>query len=840
MSFSSPFGIRVGSTSVTPSGFFIVSDTEPTTRDNGGTLQSGDVWLNSTSDAVSFYVEGTGFVNPPSNITGSQIKALYEAEADTNAFDDAAVAKLAGIADGAEVNVATDLTYTAGTRELASSTGTSTTLPLAVSGGSAGLLDGSDKAQLDSLSADLAAKADLSGGKLLASQVPDIALTVFLGSVADEPSMLVLTGQLGDWVIRTDDNKVYVITGSDPTQASDWTALAYPVGNTDLTYTAGTRELASSTGTNATLPLVVASGDAGLQSGADKAKLDGIADGADVTDLSTESIDALLDVDTSTVAPTDGQALVWDNANSKWEPGTISDAVTSVNTQTGAVSLGIEDLDDFAFATEAGLPYNTWSSDVTPAAGEWVINTNFLYLPRVDSNGVDQTANLEALDGTTSLTITQDGTDYVIPNATIAANELGSGNDRMLIQSGGSPGGIISTIAGQVAQAGMELTSSSFSLTNLPLAAGDILQYDTVSSKFKPSQPNGVASVNTLTGAVSLGIEDLDDVQYSVTTSATLYEFTYAGDSGSAATGEVRLILDPNTSPPSTDKLRLAQTDANGTSVPSFSNGSTVWLSADQVTYVDVTPASFGLSGTNYILDLDSADEDTYDTLGITIGETLYVSATDPNPQTVNPSNREVLRYDTADSKFKPGQLDIQDLGDFELNPGVFYAVWDTQGSSSPTAGEWFPNGSNVIRVNPVDANGTDWSSEMTTLGTTGTFWYSTDGSNWTETVNSGGVSNLPTWFQFGLAPFNVAGQTVFYIAFSDPANPTVPPSPLAEGDILKYDFADAKFKPANTSGIRSLLGIGEYADDTAAGSGGVSSGALYYNTTSNDYRLKS
>ena len=44
-----------------------------------------------------------------------------------------------------------------------------------------------------------------------------------------------------------------------------------------------------------------------------------------VDDLATNiSIDFLADVDTTTVAPTDGQALVWDNANSIWEPGTIS------------------------------------------------------------------------------------------------------------------------------------------------------------------------------------------------------------------------------------------------------------------------------------------------------------------------------------------------------------------------------------------------------------------------------------------------------------------------------------------------------------------------------------
>jgi len=35
----------------------------------------------------------------------------------------------------------------------------------------------------------------------------------------------------------------------------------------------------------------------------------------------TDSIDVLADVDTSTVAPTDGQALVWDNTAGQWEPG---------------------------------------------------------------------------------------------------------------------------------------------------------------------------------------------------------------------------------------------------------------------------------------------------------------------------------------------------------------------------------------------------------------------------------------------------------------------------------------------------------------------------------------
>lgn len=38
---------------------------------------------------------------------------------------------------------------------------------------------------------------------------------------------------------------------------------------------------------------------------------------------------------------------------------------------------------------------------------------------------------------------------------------------------------------------------------------------------------------------------------------------------------------------------------------------------------------------------------------------------------------------------------------------------------------------------------------------------------------------------------------------------------------------------------LRATLGIGEYADDAAAGVGGVASGELFYNTTATAYVLK-
>jgi hypothetical protein len=82
-----------------------------------------------------------------------------------------------------------------------------------------------DRAYAD---AALATKADLVGGVLPTSQLPALAVTEHLGSVANESAMLALSGQKGDWCIRSDVGQVYVITGADPSLLASWTALAYP------------------------------------------------------------------------------------------------------------------------------------------------------------------------------------------------------------------------------------------------------------------------------------------------------------------------------------------------------------------------------------------------------------------------------------------------------------------------------------------------------------------------------------------------------------------------------------------------------------------------------------
>jgi hypothetical protein len=88
-----------------------------------------------------------------------------------------------------------------------------------------GITDGVNTSQLGA--ANGVATLD-SGSKLTSSQLPDIAVTEYLGDSANEAAMLALTGEQGDWTTRTDLGTVWIITGSDPSVIGGWTQLSYP------------------------------------------------------------------------------------------------------------------------------------------------------------------------------------------------------------------------------------------------------------------------------------------------------------------------------------------------------------------------------------------------------------------------------------------------------------------------------------------------------------------------------------------------------------------------------------------------------------------------------------
>jgi hypothetical protein len=87
------------------------------------------------------------------------------------------------------------------------------------------------------------------------------------------------------------------------------------------------------------------------------------------------AINGLTDVDTTTNAPTDGQALIWDNANSVWVPGDVA-ADSSEGPGVGSTNLWTElALSNWNFATgdatgwTAGSGTYTFSADINNPTG---------------------------------------------------------------------------------------------------------------------------------------------------------------------------------------------------------------------------------------------------------------------------------------------------------------------------------------------------------------------------------------------------------------------------------------------------------------------------------------
>ena len=65
-----------------------------------------------------------------------------------------------------------------------------------------------------------------SNGKIPAAYIPALAINEYLGPVASQAAMLALTGQRGDWVIRTDQNNTeFRLSADDPTVLANWVQI---------------------------------------------------------------------------------------------------------------------------------------------------------------------------------------------------------------------------------------------------------------------------------------------------------------------------------------------------------------------------------------------------------------------------------------------------------------------------------------------------------------------------------------------------------------------------------------------------------------------------------------
>jgi hypothetical protein len=71
-------------------------------------------------------------------------------------------------------------------------------------------------------------RQDLVGGVIPTAQIPAIAITEYLGSVASQSAMLALNGDRGDWCLRSDLGTTWILADDDSSLLASWIQLSYP------------------------------------------------------------------------------------------------------------------------------------------------------------------------------------------------------------------------------------------------------------------------------------------------------------------------------------------------------------------------------------------------------------------------------------------------------------------------------------------------------------------------------------------------------------------------------------------------------------------------------------
>ena len=658
---------------------------------------------------------------------------------------------------------------------------------------------------------DVSTKADLVNGKLDPAQLPSLAISEYMGEAADEAAMIAFVGERGDWCVRTDLGTTFILSTDDPTVAANWIQISTP----------------------------------------------------------------------APVFPVD-----------------------SVNGETGAVSLGVQDMDDFALNLTSpeytGLTNKVLVSSQIQSTSDW---TYASYFDRTEFYYLDDLAtDLNVLSSGDSVTFKAPGVSDV--TATLTANPTRHTFDLYRLDF---PAGIFPQEWDDLPLGtAVILESTPFGGASIPLADEDVLKWSSADQEFKPAQLATVAtsgsyndladqptipaaapvdSVNGETGAVSLGIQDMDDYGLRPDYSS-VYSFNYANHDPSntswvGADGEWGDTTDSGFT-----RLTFSGVDANGVTVPHPTGNAAWWYSTDNgSSWTSKSSQTWVSLGSAFTVQENSS---------ITRSGNLQITWTDPNsPATLPVADGDVLQYVAADSEFKPTalatvatsgdyddltnkptipaaapvdsvngetgavSLGIQEMDDFApfSTPPGGEATWDYQsGSGIPATGAYTIINTQQLRL---ENNGASSVMPYTSGDPIWIAFASANDGAFAEYEVSSFVYTTPYWTLTLTSAIPGTGNLGELTTSQTDPGVSIPVA-LVDGEILRWNNIDQKFKPATlatvaTSGdyddltnkltgsdVRTLLGIGEYVDDAAAGTGGVASGAMYYNTTSSDYRLKS
>ena len=345
------------------------TDTQYSVGDNGLTK-------NNFTDALKTKLDGIE-ASATADQTGSEIKTAYEAEANTNAFTDTEKSKLGAI--------------------------------------------------------EASATADQTGAEIKASYEAESDTNAFTDSlkaklegVDNSANSYSISSDLLDQDDMADDSSTKV-----PSQQSVKAYVDGHTGTTNLSYTAGTRELASSTGTNVNLPEATTT-NAGLQSSSDKTKLDGVETSA-TADQTGAEIKIAYESENNTNALTDALKAKLDG---------IATGATNTPTPhyTSAIPVGDGGLtqNNFTDALKTKLDGVATGAEVN-VKSDWngSGDAEILNKPTLFSGDYDDLSNKPTIPTDTNTTygiscVDGDNTDEEI----IRLTDSGSGTDDVVLEVG--------------------------------------------------------------------------------------------------------------------------------------------------------------------------------------------------------------------------------------------------------------------------------------------------------------------------------------------------------------------------------------------------------------------
>ena len=555
------------------------------------------------------------------------------------------------------------------------------------------------------------------------------------------------------------------------------------------------------------------------------------------TDITTESIDALSDVDTSTTPPTDGQVLTWVGANNQWEPADApADAITSVNSQTGVVNLDLSDLGDVkpTFQRSVWTTRNT-GTNITCGSSDahWNIETPGGWpqtqLSIVDSNGNDLTSVFNTLlpDGGDVVRFYDPSDDSLIATITLdsaSAPQYGFCRYDLLFNVGGDP-----EYDKLVAYAGTSIYVSVNDVVigvSAPVTDGQVLTWDNAAGQWEPADAAG-GTVSTL-GEIG----DVTDYLPFSSIGAWDQEIVTTSNAGTDypnAAGEWACYESSIT--PGNCFLMLHFTDSNAVDHTSLFNAVTASatsysfrLKANGATLdpiVPLTGASAQADGRyRFDFDISSLDPATFNEGGY--GGGVNGSSNGPFANTLEidlqlttnfgivPQDGQVLTWVSANSQWEPVDSveSVTDLSNVSYNfdnPPSWNITLTADQQPGMTSGAGY-EANGALAVSPFSSQGDDLKTDVRAWVATLTFpvdlTYVFDGVK--TVINTTGTTDQwndtgsyrPRFF-FNSATFTSdfhAGQSLYIKEFVEYQGATAAP-PL-DGEVLVYNTANSEWQP--------------------------------------------